>query len=690
MTTDNSSPLPADTSVSDLPSPATDAQPPQDAQSPQAMPEQSAALTPAEGSAAADSAPEATVPEVASGATDSGATESGATVGESVSPASSETAPSLSDASSSDPSPSNAPSGDAGESVESSAASEPTATEPVATPVAEITPSAPEAEPGSAEPPPEKTRRRVQLKPTYSPDIAKPVPSIVPPTPPAVAAPVAAATAASDQSQPSPSTDEPSAAGESSDGAPPQAADQTDATTGDRPAAEETAADKPADGTEGASAPPPRPPAADPVALPPKNEQLDADIEAELNAALSGDTGDVPDADDAANEVADLDKVAEAITVPDDEDVTRGARLSGTVQSIHGDDMFVDFGLRMPGVLSRRQYGLRKQPMQGEAITVIVARIDEKEGLIHVNLPSGASRVRGNWDELSVDQIVECQVNQTNKGGLEVSVGSLRGFMPASQVELGYVADLNVYVGQKLRAQITEVNPKRRKLVLSRRSLLEAEREVTEKDFFEKVAPGQTYQGRVKTIKDYGAFVDIGGVDGLLHVGQISWSRINHPSDVLTQGQEIEVKVLSVDTEKKKIGLGMRQLSANPWQTAEEKYPSGMVVKGKVTRIESFGGFIELEPGIEGLVHISQLDHQRIKTVHEVLKVGQELDVQVLEVDPSRKRISLSVKALKEKPEEAPEPDGPPVQRVDPESLKGGIGDPTGGQLFGDPGKFGR
>ncbi len=522
----------------------------------------------------------------------------------------------------------------------------------------------------------------MELRPTYSPDIAKPVPSIVTPTPPTPVEPASAA--ASDQAQQSPGTNEPSAAGELSGGAQPEATDQTNAAAGDSPAAEESAADQPSEGAEGASAPPPRPPAADPVALPPKNEQLDADIEAELNAALSGDTGEVPD-----TEVADLDKVAEAITVPADEDVTRGARLSGTVQSIHGDDMFVDFGLRMPGVLSRRQFGLRKQPMQGESITVIVGRIDEKEGLIHVNLPSGASRVRGNWDELSVDQTVECQVNQTNKGGLEVSVGSLRGFMPASQVELGYVADLNAYVGQKLRARVTEVNPKRRKLVLSRRSLLEAEREVTEKDFFEKVAPGQTYQGRVKTIKDYGAFVDIGGVDGLLHVGQISWSRINHPSDVLTQGQEIEVKVLSVDTEKKKIGLGMRQLSANPWQTAEEKYPSGMVIKGKVTRIESFGGFVELEPGIEGLVHISQLDHQRIKSVQEVLRVGQELDVQVLEADPSRKRISLSVKALKEKPEEAPEPDAPPVQRADPASLRGGIGDPTGGQLFGDPNRFG-
>ena len=397
---------------------------------------------------------------------------------------------------------------------------------------------------------------------------------------------------------------------------------------------------------------------------------------------MSGETADEPTVSDGEQAAA-----AEAIT---DEELSQGTRLKGTVQSIHGDDMFIDFGLRNAGVLSRRQFGLRKQPMQGEPIEVIVNRIDENEGLIHVNLPTGASRVRGNWDEISVDQVVECTVNQTNKGGLEVSVGSLRGFMPASQVELGYVADLASYVGQKLRAHVTEVNPKRRKLVLSRRKILEEERAVTEKEFFEKLAPNQTYEGKVKTIKDYGAFVDIGGVDGLLHVGQISWTRINHPSEVLSEGQVIEVKVLSVDQEKKKIGLGLRQMTQNPWKTVEEKFPAGTVAKGKVTRIEAFGAFVELEPGMEGLIHISELDHKRVKTVHEVLKVGQETDVKVLDVTPSKKRISLSLKALKDKPEEPDAPEQAPVQRRrPPESLKGGIGDPTGGQLFGDPSKFG-
>ena len=395
-----------------------------------------------------------------------------------------------------------------------------------------------------------------------------------------------------------------------------------------------------------------------------------------------------------AASVADVsqDAAVAASALTPDAEVKRGTKLKGTVASIHGDDMFVDLGLRMAGVLSRRQFGLRKQPMQGEPVEVVVHRIDENEGLIHVNLPTGTSRVRGEWDALSVDQNVECMVTGTNKGGLEVSIGAVRGFIPASQVELGFVPDLGVYVGQKLAARVAEVNPKRRKLVLSRRALLEEEREQSQQELFEKIAPGQQYTGRVRTLKDYGAFVDIGGADGLLHVAQISWSRINHPSEVLTEGEQIEVQVLSVDKEKKKIGLGMRQLTQNPWKVAESKFAQGSQVKGKVTRIENFGAFVELDEGVEGLVHISELDHQRVKRVSDVLKVGQEVDVQVLEVDPKRKRVSLSLKALKEKPEDPRDKaESEPIKRQrSVDSLVGGMGEPTGGQLFGDPNKFGQ
>ena len=534
----------------------------------------------------------------------------------------------------------------------------------VESPPVEVSPS-PAAESTTENTPPP---RRVRLNPTVTPDALKPIPTVKtsepPPVPAGEQSPESVAdaqpTVAEDEAAPTsaPVVEEPSSAAAS--------VDESEAET---PPAEPAA------------------PPAEPVAIPSRHESLDADLEAELEAAMASA--------DQEQEPAVTESEAAAETpaaAPDpDMDVKRGTRLKGVVQSIHGDDMFLEFGLRMAGVLSRRQFGLRKQPMQGEPLEVVVHRVDEKEGLIHVNLPTGTSKIRGDWDALTVDQNVECIVNGTNKGGLEVSVGSLRGFMPASQVELGYVPDLNVYVGQKLKARIAEVNPKRRKLVLSRRSLLEEEREQSQQELFEKVQPGQQYTGRVKTLKDYGAFVDIGGADGLLHVAQISWTRINHPSEVLKEGEEVEVQVLSVDKEKKKISLGMRQLTQNPWKAAEAKYTQGSQVKGKVTRIENFGAFVELEEGVEGLVHISELDHKRVKKVTEVLRVGQEVDVQVLEVDPKRKRVGLSVKALKEKPEEPghSESSAPIKRQRSEDSLVGGMGEPTGGQLFGDPSKFG-
>jgi ribosomal protein S1 len=431
------------------------------------------------------------------------------------------------------------------------------------------------------------------------------------------------------------------------------------------------------------------------VELPSRNESLDADLEAELEAAMSASeppASVVVEQPAPTAEGSEPPATASAAAMTPDMEVKPGAKLTGTVASIHGDDMFLDFGLRMPGVLSRRQFGLRKQPMQGETLDVVVGRVDENEGLLHVNLPTGTSRVRGEWDALSVDQNVECMVTGTNKGGLEVSIGALRGFMPASQVELGFVPDLNVYIGQRLKARITEVNPKRRKLVLSRRSLLEVEREHSQQELFEKIEPGQQFTGRVRTLKDYGAFVDIGGADGLLHVAQISWSRINHPSEVLQEGEEIQVQVLSVDKDKKKISLGMRQLTQNPWKAAESKFAQGSQVKGKVTRIENFGAFVELGEGVEGLLHISELDHKRVNKVGEVVRIGQEVEVQVLEVDQKRKRVSLSLKALKEKPEDPREKaESEPIKRQrNVDTLVGGIGEPTGGQLFGDPSKFGR
>lgn len=443
--------------------------------------------------------------------------------------------------------------------------------------------------------------------------------------------------------------------------------------------------------------------AAAPVDLPPRQEELSADLEAEIEAALAGGQYAAPPVPAPAPPPSEAEADAEeggpaappSPERPAEEDLTQGTRLTGKVQSVHGDDVFLDLGYRAPGVVSLRQFESGKQPEVGQTFQVTVDRIEPGEGLIHVNLPRGRRRISGNWDAVSAGQVVDCMVTGVNKGGLEITVSNLRGFLPASQVDLRFVSDLQQFVGQKLTVQVVEANPKKRNLVVSRRNYLMTEREEAEANLWQTLATGQVFQGTVKTIKDYGVFVDIGGVDGFLHVGEMSWNRVRHPSDVLAEGQQVEVQVISLDAERKRIGLGMKQLVANPWQLAADKYAPGKTVSGRVTRTADFGAFVELEAGVEGLIHISELDHQRVRRVNDILQEGQTIDVRVLEVIPDRKRISLSLKALKEKPEDTKPADedlapsgGEEYTRRRRDHLKGGTGGESRGGLFGDPNRF--
>lgn len=416
------------------------------------------------------------------------------------------------------------------------------------------------------------------------------------------------------------------------------------------------------------------------VEIPKANDVELGDLEAEIEAAMAGDAQAAEAAPEAATGAQELPE--------------QGARLEGVIQSVHGADVFFDLGFRIPGIVQMRQFEGIDPPEVGKKLKVVVSKVDENEGLIALNLPSGRSRPGGNWDAVEKGQTVDCTVQKTNKGGLEVMVGSLRGFMPASQVDTAFVGDLTAYVGQKLQARITEVNPQKRNLVLSRRSLLIEERKAQEAEFWETLEEGAEYDGRVKTIKDYGAFVDLGGADGFLHIGQISWTHIKHPNEVLSEGQSIRVKVTKLDREKNRIGLGMKELTQNPWDAAESTYAPETTVTGKVARVMDFGAFVELEPGIEGLIHISQLDWKRVRKVSDVVKEGQEVTAKVLEFDKNRKRIALSIKALSEDPrvaeEEAREAElakRPPIERRT--DLRGGIGQPeSGGGLFGNPNDF--
>lgn len=426
----------------------------------------------------------------------------------------------------------------------------------------------------------------------------------------------------------------------------------------------------------------------------PKDDDLDAIMEAEIAEALaSGELANDP-APLPMEVDSELEEASDELPPPAVEDeLEAGDRLTGTVQSVDGENLFLELGYRSNGLLSVRQFGAKKIPAVGEKLTVRVDRYDAGEGIIFVSLPHGKKKVGGNWDEVQSGQVVECMVNKTNKGGLEVTVGSLQGFMPAGQVDLYYQADLEPYVGQKLQAIVIEVKPSKRKLVVSRKSFLEIERQEQAKTLWQRLEVGQVLPGTVKTLKEYGAFIDIGGADGFLHIGEMSWHHIKHPKEVLKEGQSVEVQIVTLQPEKSRIGLSLKALQKDPWMIAAETYGAGTTVRGKVTRTTKFGAFVEVEKGIEGLIHISELDHKRVGRVTEVVRVDQEVDVQVLSVDPDSRRMSLSLKAMTDAPEPVRDEDlapsaGQELQRKRKGPLKGGTGGEGGGGLFGDPEQF--
>lgn len=417
----------------------------------------------------------------------------------------------------------------------------------------------------------------------------------------------------------------------------------------------------------------------------PAADDLDSSLEAEITAVMSSADLTTP---------IELSANAEEQPAEGAREIGPGAKVKGTVQAIHGGDIFLDAGLRHNVVLQATQFAEGKAPAVGDQLDVIVESVDA-DGLIKGRIPRARHRAGGNWDSLAIGQVVDCLVTAVNKGGLQVTVSNLRAFLPASQVELGFAGNLDGYINQKITVQITEVNAKKRNLVVSRRALLQAERAEGEGEFWGSVEVGQDFKGVVKTLKDYGAFVNIGPVDGFLHIGEISWSRINHPKDVLAEGQEVDVKILKLDADKKRISLGMKQLAQNPWSHASEQYAQGRTVSGKVTRITEFGAFVELEPGLEGMVHISELAWRRVGSVGEILKVGETKDFQVVEVDTKRKRVSLSLKALEKRPEppkseRAEEPEPSPAEPRKPRNtnLRGGTGSSSGRGMFGNPSDF--
>lgn len=260
------------------------------------------------------------------------------------------------------------------------------------------------------------------------------------------------------------------------------------------------------------------------------------------------------------------------------------------------------------------------------------------------------------WEDIEKEfqdgKIIEAPVTSSVKGGLVVDVG-VRGFVPASMIDDHFVDDFSVYTGKTLKFKIIEIEPSENRLILSHKAVVEAEKAEKKKEILADLYEGQVIKGQVARLTDFGAFIDLGGIDGLVHVSEISHSHVAKPADVLSVGDEVEVQVLSVDPEKERISLSIKANLPGPWTDIEEKAAPGSVLEGTVKRLTSFGAFVEIFPGVEGLVHISQISHKHIATPHEVLHEGDQVQVKVLEVHPEDHRVALSIKALEEKPEEA-------------------------------------
>jgi small subunit ribosomal protein S1 len=364
----------------------------------------------------------------------------------------------------------------------------------------------------------------------------------------------------------------------------------------------------------------------------PRLKDLDAEIEGELEAALAGmSASDLLGAETSA-------KVRQQAGAAPDH-----GRKKGTVLSVHGQDVFVEVpGGRSQGVLPILQFP-EGPPKPGTAVEVSIEGYDRANGLLILTRLGAA--VVANWSSIAEGMTVEARVVETNKGGLAVDVNGIRGFMPISQIDLYRVDNVEQFVNQRLLCLVTEVNPEERNLVVSRRALLEKQREELREKTWSELAEGQVRQGIVRSVRDFGAFVDLGGVDGLLHVSEMSWKRVQNPTEVVQPGQTVKVVVLRIDQETRKVGLGLKQLEASPWDNIREKYAMGQTVEGKVSRTMDFGAFVELEPGVEGLVHISELARGKTWRVTDVVKSDQTVVVKVLSVDADQRRISLSLKA---------------------------------------------
>lgn len=334
--------------------------------------------------------------------------------------------------------------------------------------------------------------------------------------------------------------------------------------------------------------------------------------------------------------------------------------IEGTVVLVNRDEAYVDIGYKTEIPIAKKELAYPEPEAAtdvvkvSDKINVYVVALGGENGLI-------LSKTRADrlvaWEKVEKvkeeKQIIEVEILQVVKGGLLTTAFGLRGFIPASQIALHFVKDLNEFVGQKVEVEIMEADPKKQRLVLSRRSVLEVQREQKREEALASIVEGEKRTGVVKRLVDYGAFIDIGGVDGLAHISDLSWDHIKNPADVLSVGQEVEVLVKAFDPETKRISLSIKDTVRDPWFDKAEKYPVGSYVKGKIVKLTDFGAFMEIEPGFDGLIRMRELSPKHITKASEAVSVGDEVTVKVIHVDMDNKKVALSITKVQQDAEKA-------------------------------------
>ncbi len=323
-----------------------------------------------------------------------------------------------------------------------------------------------------------------------------------------------------------------------------------------------------------------------------------------------------------------------------------GNILSGKVVGIVGDDVVVDVGLKSEGIIPLNEWEDKSAVDPGDKVEVLLEAVEGDSGVVLLSKRK-ADRIRG-WERIistaKEGDVVTGTVTRKIKGGLLVDIG-VPAFLPASQVDIRRPPDIGEYIGRSIEAKILKIDTDRRNIVVSRRKLLDQQRAEAKAKLLAELEEGQLRKGQVKNIADFGAFIDLGGIDGLLHITDMSWDRINHPSEIVQIDEEVEVKVLNIDREKEKIALGLKQTRENPWETVDDRYPVGSKVTGEVVNIVNYGAFVKLEPGVEGLIHISEMSWtRRINHPSELLSVGEPAEAVVLDSDKQKQEISLGLK----------------------------------------------